>query len=76
MYITNAETIYEQHIKSSSEAEQRQLVKLITQKLDALPTDETQKEHGLLELEGLGSEIWQGIDAQDYVNEHRNELEP
>jgi hypothetical protein len=27
----------------------------------------------LLELEGLGAEIWQGIDAQDYVNELRKE---
>ena len=27
--------------------------------------------HSLLELEGLGAEIWKGIDAQEYVNEER-----
>jgi hypothetical protein len=25
-----------------------------------------------MELEGLGKEIWQGIDAQDYVNQERD----
>jgi len=27
----------------------------------------------LLELEGLGAEIWDGVDAQEYVNELRKE---
>jgi hypothetical protein len=27
----------------------------------------------LLEFEGLGAEIWKGIDAQEYVNELRKE---
>ncbi|MFZ4815187.1 MAG: hypothetical protein ACOYL5_11680 [Phototrophicaceae bacterium] len=31
------------------------------------------KKRSLMELEGLGAEIWQGIDAQDYVNELRDE---
>ena len=26
----------------------------------------------ILELEGLGEEIWHGIDAQEYVNQERN----
>ncbi len=29
------------------------------------------KEHSIMELEGLGKEIWQGIDAQEYVDELR-----
>lgn len=29
----------------------------------------------LLELEGLGAEIWNGVDAQDYVNALRDEWE-
>ena len=36
---------------------------------------ETVKKRSLLELEGLGAEIWEGIDAQEYVNELRNEWE-
>jgi len=27
--------------------------------------------HSILELEGLGKEIWEGIDAQEYVNQER-----
>lgn len=30
-------------------------------------------QHSLLELEGLGKEIWEGVDAQEYVNELRKE---
>lgn len=26
----------------------------------------------ILELEGLGKEIWQGIDAQEYINQERD----
>ncbi len=26
----------------------------------------------ILELEGLGKEIWQGVDAQEYVDRERN----
>ena len=31
------------------------------------------KKHSILELRGLGKEIWQGIDAQEYVNQERSE---
>ncbi len=27
--------------------------------------------HSFLELEGLGQEVWEGIDAQEYVNQER-----
>mgnify|MGYP001810490501 CR=1 FL=1 len=29
--------------------------------------------HSLLELEGLGKEVWEGIDAQEYVNQERGQ---
>jgi hypothetical protein len=29
--------------------------------------------HSLLELEGLGAELWHGVDAQEYVDELRRE---
>ncbi len=29
------------------------------------------KKHSIMELEGLGAEIWQGIDAQEYVRQER-----
>ncbi|MDJ0541727.1 MAG: hypothetical protein PX481_24235 [Microcystis sp. M53603_WE2] len=27
--------------------------------------------HSIMELEGLGKEIWNGLDAQEYVNQER-----
>ena len=41
--------------------------------MQALFTDEpaTHTERSILELEGLGKEIWEGIDAQDYVDQER-----
>ena len=33
----------------------------------------TQTEHSILELEGLGTDIWQGVTAQEYVNQLRDE---
>jgi hypothetical protein len=30
-----------------------------------------QSKHSILELEGLGAEIWRGVGAQEYVNEER-----
>ncbi|GAB5492715.1 MAG: hypothetical protein Phog2KO_29300 [Phototrophicaceae bacterium] len=31
------------------------------------------KKHSITELRGLGAEIWEGIDAQEYINELRSE---
>lgn len=31
-----------------------------------------QTRHSILELQGLGKEIWQIVDAQNYVNEERD----
>ena len=30
------------------------------------------QQHSILELRGLGKEIWGNIDAQEYVNQERN----
>ena len=73
MTTTHIEALYEQHIKSLPEAEQLQLVGLIVHQLTAGAAHEPKKQRSLLELEGLGAEIWQGIDAQQYVDELRKE---
>jgi len=72
MTTTDLDQIYEQQIKPLPRAVRLQLLARIAQDLAVSdPTDEP--EHSLLELEGLGAEIWQGIDAQQYVNELRDE---
>ncbi|HXL36257.1 MAG TPA: hypothetical protein VN954_03545 [Ktedonobacteraceae bacterium] len=49
---------------------------LLMQELTALVRQQiTIKEeplHSFLELEGLGKEVWEGIDAQEYVNQERD----
>jgi hypothetical protein len=41
--------------------------------LEPEPEDAARPLHSILELEGLGAELWEGIDAQEYVNELRRE---
>ena len=34
-----------------------------------------QAKHDVMELEGLGKEVWQGIDVEKYIEEERNSWE-
>ena len=45
----------------------------LIQELTALESEGSASEpqHSIMELCGLGKEIWQGIDAQEYVNNER-----
>jgi acyl-CoA reductase-like NAD-dependent aldehyde dehydrogenase len=43
--------------------------------LRALAEDAIEPEHEITELEGLGKEVWNNIDAQDYVNAERDSWE-
>ncbi|MCS7263297.1 MAG: hypothetical protein NZ805_00525 [Armatimonadetes bacterium] len=69
------EELYEQQIKPRPKDERLKLLAMIAQDLAAEVKVEEQTKHSLLELEGMGAEIWQGIDAQEYVNELRKEWE-
>ncbi|HLQ30818.1 MAG TPA: hypothetical protein VK140_16410 [Ktedonobacteraceae bacterium] len=31
--------------------------------------------HSILELEGLGAEVWKGVDVEKYIDEERNSWE-
>jgi hypothetical protein len=65
--------IYELHIKPLSTVDQLRLVELIAHGLAATVSQDTRHSRSLLHLEGIGEEIWQGIDPQAYVNELRKE---
>ena len=65
--------IYEQHIKPLSTVDQLRLVELIAHGLEATVYQDVLHSRSLRELEGLGEEIWQGIDPQVYVTELRKE---
>jgi len=73
MTIKRVGDIYDQHIKTLPAVDQLQLVELIAHGLAAIVDRGLPQSRSMLDLEGLGEEIWQGIDAEVYVNGLRNE---
>jgi len=75
MTTMSVQNLYLQHIKPLNPAERLSLTAMIIQDLaEIMPKAvEARRERSLLELEGLGAEIWEGIDTQEYVNELRKE---
>lgn len=74
MASANIEQIYTRHIKPLSAEDRLRLLAVMAQDLAQSPDAASQrKTRSLLELEGLGAEIWGGVDAQEYVNELRKE---
>lgn len=50
--------------------ERKELVKLL---VDSLEVEAYPDKHSILELAGLGAEIWHDIDTDDYINQLRDE---
>jgi hypothetical protein len=59
-----------QEIPTLTIAERKRLMLAL---VDSFVESPEPKKHSILELDGLGAEIWQGIDAQEYVNQLRSE---
>lgn len=59
--------------KALTTNERKELVKLLIDTLDVEPMSQSPAKHSILELAGLGADIWQGIDAQEYVDQLRSE---
>lgn len=57
-----------QHLKPD---DQRRLLEELAAIVDQQITALEEPLHSFLELEGLGQEVWEGIDAQEYVNQER-----
>lgn len=52
--------------------EQMQLIGDLSRLIRQRATLTPQPKRSILELEGLGKEIWNNIDAQEYVNQERD----
>lgn len=61
---------YLQGIDSLKIEEQVNLIGILSSRLKKR-TGRNRKKHSILELEGLGANIWKGIDAQKYVQKER-----
>ena len=70
---TAISTLYAERIQPLPPGERLELLALIAQ--DLAPEFGGRKKHSLEELRGLGKEIWEGEDAQEYVNRLRQEWE-
>lgn len=55
-------------IQDLSPADQLRLL----DELPAIVQHQNEPQHSILELRGLGKEVWEGIDAQEYVNQERD----
>jgi hypothetical protein len=64
--------IYHRYVKPLSAAERLELVESVVHDLGAeVSAQPTRK--SILGLAGLGKEIWEGIDAHEYVNQLRRD---
>ncbi len=70
MEALSAREVYELHVKRLPPEERKRLAEMIARAMELSPN---QGERSLLELEGLGAQLWQGVDAQKYVDELRRE---
>lgn len=68
---SNTRNIYDEYIKPLSREQQLLLLDLLQTELNN--GDEKGQRHSILELHGLGKEIWQGVDANGYVTRLREE---
>lgn len=66
--------LYETHIRHLSPPERLRLAQQILADLDGSDVELPAK-HDLLELRGLGADIWASQDAQEYVTSLRDEWE-
>jgi hypothetical protein len=68
---SSTKNIYDEHIKSLPREQQAKLLELLQTELGN--SDDNGQRHIILELHGLGQEIWQGVDPKDYVRKLRDE---
>jgi len=67
--------LYSQQIKPLPARDRLQLLALIAEDLAIAIGAQGPQERSLLELEGLGAALWDGVDAQAFVDALRNEWE-
>ncbi len=74
-YNTTLRSLYQRHIKRLSTTEKLELIALVSRQL-AREAQSVEPPVNIMALHGLGKEIWEGIDAQTYISELRQEWEP
>jgi hypothetical protein len=70
---TRIEELYARYIKPLPPEDRLRLLALIARDLAEAARPTGSHERSLLELAGLGAELWRDVDAQEYVRELRRE---
>lgn len=73
MISKDTDDLYRRLIQPLSPGQRLQLLARLTQDLADQGASGVKPTRSLLELEGLGAEIWEGVDAQDDVTALREE---
>lgn len=71
--VINLEELYERQLASLPLEDRLKLIAMLAQGLTKEEVAPKAPQRSLMELHGLGKEIWEGVDAQDYVNRLREE---
>jgi hypothetical protein len=72
MKTPNAYDVYRLHVRTLSVAERRRLLALVAEDLAGGSSGDGKK-HSIMELRGLGAELWAGVDPDKYVESLRSE---
>jgi hypothetical protein len=73
MRATTVDELYDREIRELSLPDRLHLARRILNEAAAGEATAESRPRSLLELEGLGAELWSGLDAQDYVSRLRRE---
>jgi len=75
MAAMRARKVYDEYVKPLPKAERLKLLAILAEETARQSEESAVHVNSIMDLHGLGKEIWQGIDAQEYVNELRREWE-
>jgi hypothetical protein len=73
MHATTVDDLYDREIRRLSLPDRLHLARRILNEAAAGDAGTQGRHRSLLELEGLGADLWSGVDAQDYVGQLRRE---
>jgi hypothetical protein len=71
--VINLEELYERQLAPLPSEDRLKLIAMLAQGLTREDVAPEPPLRSLMELHGLGKEIWESVDAQDYVNRLREE---
>lgn len=73
MTVMKIEELYDRYVRPLPPAERIKLIAMTAQDLSQLDLPTETPKRSIMELHGLGKELWQGVDVQKHVEELRQE---